>query len=131
VNQFNRSGLAAGAFAELADEVLAALAGEQAAASPGNGDELRTLALSIAGGESGLPARLAVASLAAPGPREVEPELEPDWAVEAAREHEPERGDEDRVLSLDEILEDEDDDGSRHRPSLDDYDGAGDEDYYH
>ncbi len=133
VNQFNRSGLAAGAFAELADEVLAALAGEQAAASAGNGDELRTLALAIAGGESELPARLAVASLVAPGPHEVEPELEPDWAVEAAREHEPERGDgdEDRVLSLDEILEDEDDDGSRHRPSLDDYDGAGDEDYYH
>jgi len=138
VNQFNRSGLAAGAFIELADEVLAALAGEQAAGADAGG-ELHALAMPIAQApevEEERPARLAVVSLAAPGvsaPREPEPELEPDWALEAVAEPEPEleRGDEDRLLSLDEILEDEDDDGRRHRPSLDDYDGSSDEDYYH
>jgi chromosome partitioning protein len=135
VNQFNRSGQAAGAFVELADEVLAALAGEQAVADASAGSELPALSLvAVRTPEDELPARLAVASLAAPdvsSARELEPELEPDWAVEAVGEPELEHGDEDRVLSLDEILEDEDDDGSRHRPSLDDYDGASDEDYYH
>jgi chromosome partitioning protein len=131
VNQFNRSGLAAAAFAELADEVLGALAGEQAVAKTGAMGDLRTLALGLEAVEDEVPVHQAVASPAAPGTRELEPELEPDWALEAAAEREPERVDEDRLLSLDEILEDEDEGGSRHRPSLDDYDGAGDEDYYH
>ncbi len=153
VNQFNRSGLAAGAFAALADEVLAALAGEEAAANAVGGGELRRLALVVApDAEEEPPARQAQATLATagafgaqgrigaasaagavsgPGAREPESEREPDWALETAGERDGESGDEDRLLSLDELVEDEDDDGSRHRPSLDDYDSANDEDYYH
>lgn len=130
VNQFNRSGLAAAAFAELADEVTAALAGEQAAAAAASAPPpMPSLALSAAATAEGGALAATLGRLGGGAP-EVEAETGPDWALEAAGEHELEGGDDDRLLSLDELLEGEDEDGSR-RPSLDDYDGSNDEDYYH
>jgi chromosome partitioning protein len=120
VNHFNRAGNASAAFASLAEEVLAAALKRRAAAG--------------SAGESATPGRQVAESRAA------EPAGEPlrargAWAAGlgdgADSDEERDDGD-DRFVSFDEMNEDEDGDGgSRHRPSLDDYDGSSEDERYH
>lgn len=136
VNHFNRSGLAAAAFVELADEVIGSSAGEQNKLSAAVADEMQALGVGSAefAFSAPVPAKALALEGAAASIGEPEP-AEADWAIESARgEEEDFTPDEDeRFVSLEDILarENEDDDGGSHRPSLDDYDGGSDDDYYH
>ncbi|MBM4116210.1 ParA family protein [bacterium] len=133
VNQFNRSGLAATAFGELADELLGAFAAGQGSLKAAVVDELQALGLGSA--EFSLTPPVPVKARALEGAAALVGDPDPaeaDWALEAAPEEGFEREDDERFVSLEDVLAGEDDDGSgNHRPSLDDYDGGSEDDYYH
>ncbi|MBN2169817.1 MAG: ParA family protein [Candidatus Krumholzibacteriota bacterium] len=114
VNLFNRSGAGARAFAALAEEILAA------PARPAERLEREAALAGSAGASFGT----SETRVAAP------------FAVEAAARDGADRDEADRfggepVISLDEIDESGAGAGPRSLPSLDDYDGVGDEDRYH
>jgi hypothetical protein len=114
VNLFNRSGAGARAVAALAEEFLAA------AARPAE----RLAREAVLAGGAGASVEASETLVAAP------------FAVEAAARDGADRDEADRlggepVISLDEIDESGAAEGPRSFPSLDDYDGVGDEDRYH
>jgi len=112
VNLFNRAGAGARAFAALAEEIIPG-----APRSESRADSEAVLAVGAGGTGSESAAAVPVALEAAP-------RAAADCDAADRPGGEP-------VISLDEIDESGASDGLRTRPSLDDYDGVGDEDRYH
>lgn len=130
VNHFNRAGTASAAFASLAEEVLAAALKRRAAAASNAGsgehETLRRQAAESRAAESvGEPVQ-AKSPWAAPVGGE---DFGFDGGFRDSDDHDVDA--DDRFVSFDEMKDDDDDGGSRHRPSLDDYDGSSEDERYH